>query len=399
MIRKFYAATSDAGAGAATEAVEEQVNIAEMMAKHGSKSDETGRRPEPIEIPGKKDEQKVETQSEAATVKVESKAEVNPEPKKEPVKEEPKAETAPIVAEKQKPESTLDEVLKQNQPKAVFKALGFDDQKAEFIGKLKDIDPKVVNLIEAYENGTLGNYVKELATDYSKMEAEEVMRHQLRVDYPKATPKQLEILYKREIIDHYNLDSVDEDEAAEGRELLAAKADRFRDSFIANQEKYLLPQKPQPKQKLPDNSEDEATQRVEAYRKELKEHPYTKNIIANKFITVGEGTEAYNYPVDADSLIDVLSDGKKWAETMWDIKEGVPRTEHQLMVAAFALDSKKFLSEYAKHLQAVGAKEVIDPIENAKPADGSTTAKSEPTIDNPAAAMAKYGKRIPGGVN
>ena len=42
MIRKFYAATTDPGAGAATEVISEmtEVNMAEMMAKHGRKSGE-----------------------------------------------------------------------------------------------------------------------------------------------------------------------------------------------------------------------------------------------------------------------------------------------------------------------------------------------------------------------
>lgn len=399
MIRKFYAATTDAGAGAATDVVEE-VNMAAMMAKHGTKSSESQKPPEPIDINGNKIETPAEEPAKAATAEPEKKpAETKTEPeKKEPVKEEPKAEPAPIVAEKPKAAPTLDEVLKNNQPGTILKALGFDDQKAHFVSKIKDIDPKVVALIDAYENGTLGNYVKELSMDYSKMEPEDVMRHQLRVDYPKATAKQLEILYKKEVIDAYNLDSEDPDELAEGKELLAAKADRYRDSFIENQKKYLLPERPEPKQVVPDNSAElQAKERVETYRKELLEHPYTKDIVANKKIKLGEGDEAFNYPVEAQDLIDVLSDPKRWSETMWDIEKGEPKTEHQLAVAAFALDSKKFLTEYAKHLKAIGAKQVIDPIENAKPADNSTPAKSEPVIDDPAKAMAKYGKRIAGG--
>ena len=74
-----------------------------------------------------------------------------------------------------------------------------------------------------------------------------------------------------------------------------------------------------------------------------------------------------------------------------------PKIKHQLAVAAFALDSEKFLSEYAKHLIAVGAKQVIDPIENAKPPEGSTPAKSEAAPTSMAAAMAKSGRKVSGG--
>lgn len=403
MLRKFYAATTEGG-GAAAEVVEGQepeVNMAALMAKHGTKSSESSKPPEPIDINGKKVETKAEEPAKAATAEPEKKlAETKPEPeKKEPVKEEKKAETAPIVAEKPKSELTLAEVLKNNQPDTVLKALGFDDKKVAFLQELGDIDDKVIGIIQAWKNGTLGDYTKELGTDYSKMDAEEVMRHQLRKDYPKATARQLEVLYKREVVDAYNLDSEDPDELAEGKELLAAKADRYRDSFIENQSKYLMPKPPEPKaEPKPDNTaEIEAQKRVEAYRKELNEHPYMKNIIANKKITLGEGEQSFNYPVDAQELVDVLSDPKKWMAAMWDVEKGEPKTEHQLAVAAFALDSKKFLKEYADHLKSIGAKEVIDPIENASSPDKSTPAKSEEVITDPAKAMAKHGRRVPGG--
>ena len=81
---------------------------------------------------------------------------------------------------------------------------------------------------------------------------------------------------------------------------------------------------------------------------------------------------------------------------MWDA-DGSPKTEHQLAVAAFALDSKKFLSEYAKHLKSVGAKEVIDPIENASKPDGSTSSKSDAEPKTMAEAMARGGRRSNGG--
>lgn len=401
MTRKFYAAAVDEGAGGAAEVVQE-INMAAMMAKHGTKSSEGSAKPEPIEIPGAKEELKTEVIPETAKVKEEPKVEVKPEePKTEPKKEEAKATPEPIVQEKPK-EPSLDEVLKKNQPDTIFKALGFDDEKTAFVSELKDADPKLVGIMQAYKNGTLGEYVRELSTDYQKMSAEEVMRHQLRREYPKASPKALDALYESEVIEKYKLDpdSYSEAEIEKGKLLLEAKADKYRDEFTANQEKFLMPNPPEPKKEpVPDNTAElEAEQRVGAYRKELQDHPYTKDIIANKKIKLGEGEEAFNYPVDAQELIDVLSDPKKWSETMWDIQNGVPKTEHQLAVAAFALDSKKFLKEYAQHLKAIGAKEVIDPIENASSPDKSTPAKSEADITDPAKAMAKYGRKVSGGI-
>lgn len=77
---------------------------------------------------------------------------------------------------------------------------------------------------------------------------------------------------------------------------------------------------------------------------------------------------------------------------MWNT-DGTPKTEHQLAVAAFAQDSKKFLSEYAKHLKAIGAKEVIDPIDNASEPNKSKASKSEALPNSAAANLAKSGRR------
>lgn len=395
-IRKFYDAGVVEAGGGAEAAVAEDLSPAASLAKFGQKSDEN--RVTPVIIPEKKAEPKVGEEKPAATAE-ETKATEKPAetPQGKSIEEPKKAEIVPIVQEPAKVQ-TLDEVLKTNQPDTIFKALGYDEQMAKIVGELKDADPKLIGIVQAYKEGTLGNYIKELSTDYSKMDAEDVMRHQLRVDYPKATPKQLEILYKREIVDAYNLDSGDDNEVAEGKELLAAKADRYRDSFIDNQNKYLLPSKPEPKAApASDNTaEVQAQQRVEAYKNGLLEDPFTKDIIANKKITLGEGEEKFSYPVEANALIDILTDGKKWAETMWDTETEKPKIEHQLAVAAFALDSKKFLNEYAKHLKAVGAKEVIEPIDNASKPENSTPAKSEVEPKTPAANLAKHGVRSNG---
>jgi len=396
-IKKFYDAdVADAGGGEAAVA-EPVMTAAQAMAQHGKKSDENSGDVAPIEIPEKKEEAKKEEPVTAATAtsevpKEEAKAET---PKAEVQAEEAKKEeTQPIVAEAPKV-PTLEEVLKTNQPDTVLKALGFDDEKVALVQELKDVDPKVVGIIQAWKSGQLGEYVKELSNDYSKMEAEEVMRHQLRVEYPKANQRQLDILYKKEVVDAYNLDSDYPDEVEEGKLLLGAKADKYRDSFISNQDKYLMPKPPEPKAEVvPDNSAElKAKENVEKYVKEIENDPYTKDIIANKKITLGEGEEKFSYPVDYSSLIGNLTDGEKWVSVMYDKDTGAPRISHQLLIAAVAEYGMEFLDAYAKHFKGLGAKEVVEPIDNASPADKSTPAKSDPLPTSAAQAMAKSGVR------
>lgn len=396
MFKKFYAATTEGG-GAAAETIPQYSSMAEAMAKSGKKSDENSQVAIPIDREVKV-ETKAEEPTQAATAKVEEKAEPKtetPETKEvkteEPIKQEPVNDTKPA------PVLSLDEVLKNEQPNTIFKKLGFNDEAIDLVNDLKEVDPKVLGIIQAYNKGTLGDYVRELSVDYNKMSAEDVMRHQLRLEYPKASPEAFEALYQSEIVDRYKLDpdNYTESEVTRGKLLIEAIADKKRDDLIANQQKYLLPSKPEPKAPQGPSPEEVQKQQLDAYRKELSDSPHVKSIIANKSVTIGEGEEKFNYPVDANALIDILVDPAKWVATMYD-KDGehyVPKTEHQMLVAAFSQDSKKFLSEYAKHLKSLGAKEVIDPIENASKPDGTTPAKSEPEPKSMAEAMARHGRK------
>lgn len=406
-IRKFYdaAIAEPAGGEVKTEEAPAQMSMAEAMAKQGRKTDENSPAYVPIAIPEKKEEVKKEEPVVAATATPASSEEkpASETSKTEVKTEEPiKVETPPIAAEPAKV-PTLDEVLKKNQPEAIFKALGFDDDKVAIIQELKDVDPKLVGIIQAWKNGTLGNYVSELSTDYLKMTPEEVMRHQLRVDYPKATQRQLDILYKKEIVDQYNLESDDEDEVANGKELLAAKADRYRDSFVENQQKFLMPKPPEPKPApVPDNSAElAAKENLDSYVREISDDPYTKDIFANKKITLGEGDTKFTFPVDPQALISNLSDANTWVANMFENTKGadgkeysVPKTKHQMLVATVAQYGEKFLDAYAKHFESLGGKKVIEPIDNASKPDNATTAKAEVNPISFAEAMAKKGKRV-----
>ena len=395
MFRKFYAATTE-GAGAATETVQFS-SMAEAMAKIGTKSDENSQVAIPINREDKV-ETKAEETTQAATAKVEENAETKTEtPEKTEVKTEEPAKTDLVKEVKATPVLSLDEVLKNEQPNTILKKLGFNDEALDLVNDLKEVDPKVLGILQAYKQGTLGDYVRELSVDYNKMSAEDVMRHQLRLEYPKASPEAFEALYQSEVVDKYKIDpdTYTETEVSRGKLLIEAIADKKRDDLIANQQKYLMPAKPEPKAPSGPSPEEVQKQQLDTYRKELTENPHVKSIIANKSVTIGEGEEKFNYPVDANSLIDILVDPAKWVDTMYD-KDGehyVPKTEHQMLVAAFSQDSKKFLSEYAKHLKSLGAKEVIDPIENASQPDKSTATKSEAEPKSMAEAMARHGRK------
>jgi hypothetical protein len=398
IIKFFDTNAPDAGAASAAP------SIASLMAKSGVVNSTDTPVATPINITEKKEET-----AQTAPAKQPAESASAPQPAATVIPESPNP-TATTTATPQKEEAKVpswQEVLKSQQPDTILKELGFDDKTVGFLKGKKGIDEKLLNFYSHWEsnNGDVTKYLKELTTDYSKMPAEEVMRHQLREEYPKATEKQIDALFKKQVLDAYKIDPnlYTEDEVAEGRLLIEAIADKHRDKLTADQQNFLLP-KPSEKSATPDPQELAAQQEVQEYQKYIQEHSYTKGLFANNKITIGEGEEAFNFPINPSEVTEILFDSSKWAENLFipsempdGSKKYLPDTEKHYLVAAIVKYGKSFLDEYAKHSRALGAKAAIDPLENAIPPVGGQPAKAEGAVTNPAAAMAKGGRIVSGG--
>lgn len=409
LLRKFYDVAAEDGGGSATTETA-PISLAAMMASVGHKTENS-----PVnytkEIKENKTQNIVEGEKPKEETKIAESATSETEKVKPETKEQPKAaEEAPkTIAQEQPKQPTLQEVLKTVQPKAALQAMGLDDDEIAILDSLKGYEQKkyFASLLNSIKEGKGTEYLREWNTDYSKMPAEDVMRHQLQRDYPKATPKQLGVLFKKEVIEKYNLNSDDEDEKEEGILMLDAVADRHRDNFVANQKNFLTPKAPEPKPEIVDNSEQERANKIEAYKNSVTDNVYTKELFNKKILTIGEGENKVSLNLEKDfnlqpsDLMDILFDGDKWAQSMFtksQDKDGkeimVPDVEKQLLVALAAKDPKGLIRELSKYFKSVGGKAAIDPLENAKPKDGDHSAKSQKQPQTMAEAMAKAGKII-----
>jgi hypothetical protein len=303
---------------------------------------------------------------------------------------------------------TWQEVLKQ-QPDTnlILKELGYDDKAVKLLSKLKQFDPKVMGLVDAYTEGKHVDYLKELTTDYSKMSAEEVMRHQLQQEYQGASKQQLDALFKHEVTKAYSLDSEDEDERTEGKFLLEAKADKHRATLIANQQNYLLPTPPEPKAIEPDLKVQAAQKEFENYKSYITDgNSYSKNVFSTKQIAIGEGDEKFIFPVEPADLMDIVFDSEKGANALFEEKTNAdgtksftPNVEKHWLAGAVMKYGKSFLDAYAQHWKSLGGKSAIKPIDNAKEPDVSNPSASEVAPTSAAEAMAKQGQLNSGGYN
>ena len=411
-LRKFYNIEAvDTPAATEIETVAETQStpsLAEIMAKSGVQN--SGNMvATPINT--ESTEKPTETETTPAAIATEAKVE---EVNAETPTPTPTVETTPTPqrVEAQKPQETWQEVA-QKQPNDVLKALGFNDDVANFVSDLKELDPKMVAFLNTWKSGgDVTGYLREMTTDYTKLSAEEVMRHHIRQSYPKADERQLEILYRTKVVNAYNLNSEDEDELEEGKLLLEAEAEQFREKYIENQKEFLLPKPQEAKAVVQDNSiqekQAEADRKFnEMYKSQVDNNALTKNIFANKILPIGEGETKFNFPVEPGEVIDVLyNNGDKWQNAMWEktIDENgntslKPKVEHQLLVATVAKYGTGFIDKLKEHYISLGASKVIAPIDNAKIPENQTGSQSAPAPKTAAEAMAMKGRINSGGQN
>lgn len=415
ILRRFYnaeAVETPAAAEVVTETVVETPatpSLVEMMAKNGVMNNGnmvvTPTNTESTEKP-------TETETTPAAIATEAKVE---EVNAETPTPTPTVETTPTpqIVEAQKPQETWQEVA-QKQPNDVLKALGFNDDVANFVSDLKELDPKMVAFLNTWKSGgDVTGYLREMTTDYTKLSAEDVMRHHIRQSYPKADERQLEILYRTKVVNAYNLNSDDPDELEEGRLLLEAEAEQFREKYIETQKEFLLPKPQEVKAAtVQDNTEQvkqaEAERKFnEMYKSQVDNNALTKNIFANKILPIGEGETKFNFPVEPGEVIDVLyNNGDKWQNAMWEktIDENgntslKPKVEHQLLVATVAKYGTGFIDKLKEHYISLGASKVIAPIDNAKIPENQTGSQSAPAPKTAAEAMAMKGRINSGGQN
>jgi hypothetical protein len=409
MIKKFYD-TDAADMPASNETNETQVassaepmSIAALMAREGTKSSAEGADINPIRL---NRDGSWESDAEVRNAPVApTKANATPEDNQESSRSVEKEADVPQPQTERESNTEYDwqDAVKSQQPDEVLKALGFDEKAISFIKDLKEVDPKMLGFLNTWkENGNVTEYLNELSKDYTQMPAEDVMRHQLRVDYPKASDAQLDVLYKKEIVEKYNLNSYDEDEANEGKLLLEAKADKYRDELAKAHQEKLLPT-------APDRSAaaQEEEQRLAEFSKhivtEFNNSPYTKEVLSKNAITIGEGNDKFSFPIDSKAVTDLVLNGDTTGELMFDKvnKDGqevfLPKTQHQLLVATVNKYGEKFITELAKHYKSLGSKAAIEPIDNARPTGVKQTSTAGEEPKSVAGAMAKYGRLNSGG--
>lgn len=350
------------------------VNIAEIMAKHGVKT-ETGT---PETIPDIKIEAPQATvPSEPPKVETTAPAPTEQQPAPSP------APAAPAPVPTKVPEPDWREALKKvPDTTEVLKAIGFDDKMVGFFNKWKSGE-------------SIQQYLEAITVDYSKMDATEVMKRQLMAKYPDWPAEDMEELYRMKVTEQYKLDPdlFSAEEVKRGKILLQADAKEVRDSMTAKQQEYIMskPVERPNTQADEDRAAEEAEQKaLTAYKTHIETDPLTKSLMASKILTIGEGEDSFNYEVPKpEEYLEVLTDSAKWKASLFDEK-GNPILRKHFLLAAIAKDDVNFLKLLGDHYRKVGEKKAVMPIENVTPPIG-TPSNGDTLPSSPAAALARGG--------
>jgi len=388
---------------AGTTATEQAPSVASLLATQGKiLTNENDTPPEAVINTEQKEEPKQAEVPNAASAKEPSSAVQVISETQEPVVTEPVAATTAPIVQEPAPVQTWQEVLKAQQPETVFKELGYDE-KVVNISKALSESPQMAALFDQWINkGDITPYLKAVSTDYAKMDSEQLMRHQLLDEYPDADEATINALYQRKVVRAYDLDSTYSDELAEGKLLLDAEAKKVRESLISKQQQFLTPKPPEPKaDAAPVETPEQAQQkRIDFIVNSTKESPTVQDFIKNQQLVVGEGDEAYPYPVpEPQKVIDLLItpgalESKLWTkQDLGNGQEKLTATPLQILLGAIAHDPKDFFTKYSNHLKSLGSKAIIDPIENASAPSNATSSAAE-QAQSVAAQMAKGGRIV-----
>lgn len=279
---------------------------------------------------------------------------------------EVKEAAAAPTQEKETPKFDWKKELKGLERKEVLKELGLDDFE---IGML-DYRAKT---------GDLSPYLEVKTVDYSKLNDEQILKLDMKKQYPGLTEASLNFQFNREQREKYFLDREeypeDSDEAKFGQERLRLDADKKRKEFIEQQESFKAPEK------APDTAQLQREADEQKRQANLKDavlnNEATISFTQQKALKFGEGEESFNYPVD--NVDDVVSNALNViTNSDRENLDGLSLNDFFKGIAV-AANLPAFLDAYGKHHQALGHKKVQDEMQNIspKPIQHEVTAQAE----------------------
>ena len=226
------------------------------------------------------------------------------------------------------------------------------------------------------KTGTYKDYLQAMSVDYSTMQPEEIMRRDLKEQYPNLPAESLERLYRKKVVEPYNLDSdlsPSEEDTAFGKDLLAHDAEAIRQKFIEKQNAFLIPDKDlqAEQQRVFEEQNRQAQAAQEQFRNGLLNSPAVQSLTSKKSLALDAGDgRVFNYAVsNPNDIQELLLNPEKYAEVI--NKNGQPDYDKMLVIAAVAKDPQGFMKSLIEHGINLGKKDLTEKdLENVTTGSG-----------------------------
>lgn len=272
----------------------------------------------------------------------------------EPVdNQEPKDETPPT------PETTPE-------PESVDNSQGEDIAKARQVAPSYEFkDDFIKGAVEYYEKtGDLTPYLQAKTVDFSTMDDAEVMRRNLREQYPDVSDKAFDRLFQQQVVEKFKLDAEQwgEDDSELGKELLKSEAQKIRTKYMEWQKNFVAPE-PQADPEA-DAQEAAMQEAIAQFEKSVVENPLTKSILDAKRISIKTGDDEFNFELQApDSMVEMTLDNNKFFQ-QFASGEGQLDYSKWYKTVAYSQNPEQFERALINFGKTLGRSEVTKEIKN-----------------------------------
>lgn len=305
-------------------------------------------------------EEKIEHTEDKKEEKVEEQAAVVEEKKEEKV--EPKKEEPAFVAPDWK------EIVKKQSRSEVLSLFEIDEAALNLSNELKA--DEFVNKLVTYrkENGNLTPFIEAATKDWDKASHIDLLRDDLRKQYPNLSPEKFEILAKNRIDKRFILtDETPADEAELAAVELETEGEKIRQQRKDDQKKFLDSVKPVDKsadtQRLAAEQQAAAKKEFDLFNAMIDADPSFIKLNAEKKISFGSKENVFSQEANPTMIKDQAVNAGKFLDQFWTTdKAGKPffNVEKWSRVAKYAENPEALEDLLINHGRSLGTKEISE---------------------------------------
>jgi len=272
--------------------------------------------------------------------------------------------------------------LKKADKNEVLKEIGLND----FVIGLND---------HISRGGTAADYIAARGIDYNKVSDENLIKDDLKKQYPNLSPSQIDLMYSRQY--QVSEDALDEDKDFYNAKL-QADAYKVRQNRIAEQKQFKMPEAIPVKDEMYDEWKS-LMQNQEKITKEINDfysnHEATKALNESKRVTIslGDGVPPLNFTVNRpDVLTKSFVDGGETWRKVTSTKTGEPNVPKQQKIALFSFDPEQYERAIFNYGKAIGRQSLVAEGQNARKPNSNVsdqTQNSKPTY-----SVGKFGDKL-----